>query len=225
MVAFSDRPIVFLYQEKRNCLITRLFDHLSLVAATSPHGRTASVFIQFLQTGSKKQSVWFTPFVRANLCPVCGVVCVCITTGIPGDCCLCSSVCLDVPYRQRRRWQVLCPKDSVERSVTRSHSDLLSYSPSDCLSLYSYLSVTAFICLTYTSFFHLVGAPTRPESSQRHFRHAGISPAASCSATRSPLVVLYITISVTNISPLYVYIRVLMPYHLSYWSRLGNLAQ
>src|SRR6218665_977380 len=35
------------------------------------------------------------------------------------------------------------------------------------LSLYSYLS---FICFAYTSFFYLVGAPTRPESSQRHFR-------------------------------------------------------
>src|SRR6218665_4230992 len=38
----------------------------------------------------------------------------------------------------------------------------------DCLSLYSYLSVTAFIRLAYTSFFQLVGAPTRPGSSQRH---------------------------------------------------------
>ena len=84
----------------------------------------------------------------------------------------------------------------------------------DCLSLYSYLSVTAFICLTYTSFFRLVGAPTRPESSQRHFRHAGISPADLCSATRSPLddfylsaySCLYITISVTNISPLYMHL-------------------
>src|SRR6218665_771839 len=106
------------FKRKRNCLSTRLFDHLSLVAATSPHGRTASVFIQFLQIGSKKQSVWFTPFVRANLCPVCGFVCVCITPGMPGDSCLRCSVCPDVPYRQRRRWQVLCPNDSVERSVT-----------------------------------------------------------------------------------------------------------
>src|SRR6218665_999551 len=72
-----------------------------------------------------------------------------------------------------------------------------------CLSIL--ISVPAFICLAYTSFFHVVGAPTRPESSQRHFIHAGISPADLCSATRSPLVVLYITISVTNISPLYMH--------------------
>src|SRR6218665_2033449 len=57
----------------------------------------------------------------------------------------------------------------------------------DCLSLYSYLSVTAFICLAYTPFFHLVGASTRPESSQTRFQTAGISPADSCSITRSPL--------------------------------------
>src|SRR6218665_245935 len=56
-----------------------------------------------------------------------------------------------------------------------------------------YLTVHLTICLAYTSFFHVVGAPTRPESSQRHFRHAGISPADSCSATRSPLVVFYLS--------------------------------
>src|SRR6218665_942416 len=91
------------FKRKRNCLRTRLFDHLSLVAATSTHNRTASVFIQFLQIGSKKQSVWFTPFVRAKLCHVCVFVCVCITTEMPGDCCLCCSICLDVRSRQRRR--------------------------------------------------------------------------------------------------------------------------
>src|SRR6218665_2414476 len=101
MVAFSGRPIVLSSREEE-LLSTRLLDHLSLVAATSPHDRTTSVFIQFLQIGSKKQSVWFSPFVRANLCHVCVFVCVCITTEMPGDCCLCSSICLDVPSRQRR---------------------------------------------------------------------------------------------------------------------------
>jgi len=101
MVAFSRRPIVLSSREEE-LLSTRLLDHLSLVATTSPHDRTASVFIQFLQIGSKKQSVWFTPFVRANPCHVCVFVCVCITTEMPGDCCLCSSICLDVPSRQRR---------------------------------------------------------------------------------------------------------------------------
>src|SRR6218665_191583 len=101
MVAFSRRPIVLSSREEE-LLSTRLLDHLSLVATTSPHDRTASVFIQYLQIGSKKQSVWFTPFVRANPCHVCVFVCVCITTEMPGDCCLCSSICLDVPSRQRR---------------------------------------------------------------------------------------------------------------------------
>src|SRR6218665_1950687 len=77
MVAFSRRPIVLSSREEE-LLSTRLLDHLSLVATTSPHDRTASAFIQFLQIGSKKQSVWFTPFVRAKSVS-CLWVCLCLS--------------------------------------------------------------------------------------------------------------------------------------------------
>jgi len=67
-------------------------------------------------TNRAKEAVRLVPSIcQVESVYVCGFVCVRMCMGVPGDCCLCFSICLVVPSRQLMRWEFLSANHIIPR--------------------------------------------------------------------------------------------------------------
>src|SRR6218665_939357 len=95
------------------CLFIQRF--MMAVTEQNPHMTEQQAYLYSFTNRLKEQFVWFILIVRLPVCRVCMFDHVCITMGVPGDCCLCFSIYLVVPSTQLMRWEFLSANPIIPR--------------------------------------------------------------------------------------------------------------